>query len=60
MVKSSFNKAWLKFYNENKEPKEINDIHVLDYHDFQNKVRKDDEDFAFDVVEKFLKETHLY
>ena len=55
MTISNFNKAWLKFYKENKEPNEINDIHVLDYHDFQNKVRKDDEGFAFDVVEKIFK-----
>ena len=36
---SIFNKAWLKFYKEFKRLM-INDIHVLDYHDFQNKVTK--------------------
>jgi len=50
----NFRQAWDHFSPKLEEPSIVNDIHVLDYYDFEKQVRNADKNFAFDLVEKLL------
>ena len=54
MINSNFSRAWEKYFDEYNEPSLINDIHVLDYKDFDKNVRNNEINFSYDIVEKLL------
>lgn len=54
LYRSRFKEAWENFSSKIEEPSFINEIHVLDYNDFEKKVREGDKSFAFDLIEKLL------
>lgn len=50
----NFQLAWEHFLLKLDEPSIVNDIHVLDYKDFEKDLKSDDKASAFDIAEKLL------